>query len=195
MRGAPRLRVRGHRVRLELSGPAVRRHTRVEGSAATSIHRSSFSTPNELGNLPGFETKRAQTGTFGGYSAIVAAGTYLEDGRHRAIVQQTVVVPSRSGLNVLQFNAESLQGDLQLIIDVSTVINQQSTIGLPGDERRVLSFSRSRTLSGPGCAEPKSSKPSYGQAPKPQNYFPIVPRVVARPAVGSGVAEKVLAGS
>jgi probable lipoprotein LpqN len=130
MRGVrPRLRIRGHRVRLELSGPTVHRRTRVEAQRQRrSIGRHLYA-PNELGNLPGFETpKRALTGTLGGYSAIVAAGTYLKDGRRRAIVQQAVVVPSRSGLQVLQFNAESLQGALQLIIDVSTVINQQSRI-------------------------------------------------------------------
>jgi len=85
--------------------------------------------PNELVNLPGYESSAGpQTSTLGGYSAIQTGGSYIKDGVRRAIAQKTVVIPTRGGVYVLQLNADAPYGQIQALMDATEIIDQQTVI-------------------------------------------------------------------
>ena len=85
--------------------------------------------PNELVNLPGYESSAGpKTSTLGGYSAIQTGGSYIKDGVRRAIAQKTVVIPTRGGVYVLQLNADAPYGQIQALMDATEIIDQQTVI-------------------------------------------------------------------
>jgi hypothetical protein len=53
------------------------------------------------------------------------------EGKQRAVAQQTVVVPGKDALFVLQLNAEAPAGQEQVVIDAAQLISEQTTITLP----------------------------------------------------------------
>jgi serine/threonine-protein kinase len=55
-------------------------------------------------------------------------GSYLKDGKRRAITQKTVVVDIPSGIYVLQINADSLYRDFGALVDVNKAIDKEATI-------------------------------------------------------------------
>ena len=69
--------------------------------------------------------------TFDGFDAIDYVGTYVWEGKQRAVGQQTIVVPGKDGLFVLQLNGEAPAGQEQVVIDAANLIREQTTVTLP----------------------------------------------------------------
>ena len=88
--------------------------------------------PAQLDGLPEF-TPRGEPAkdTVGGFEAIDYVGTYVWEGKERAVGQQTIVVPGKDALFVLQLNAEAPRGQEQVVIDAIKLINEQTTITPP----------------------------------------------------------------
>ncbi|WP_102143934.1 LpqN/LpqT family lipoprotein [Mycobacterium hubeiense] len=85
--------------------------------------------PNALKNLPGFRINgNVSTSTVAGFDAVQVGGTYLKDGKPRAIIQKTVVIDSPTGLYGLQLNGDALDRDYQMLADVFKAIDQDATI-------------------------------------------------------------------
>jgi hypothetical protein len=90
--------------------------------------------PGQLNELPEFKPvdgppKRVK---FAGYDAISYVGTYVSDGRARAVGQETIVIPGKDGmLWVLQLNGDAPAGQEQVVIDAANVIRDKTTITLP----------------------------------------------------------------
>jgi hypothetical protein len=86
--------------------------------------------PGELQNLPGYQgTGNGMASTLSGFQAWQISGTYVKDGKTRAVAQKTVVIPTgQGGLFVLQLNADSLQSDQSPLMDATNVIDDQTTI-------------------------------------------------------------------
>jgi len=89
--------------------------------------------PGQLDELPGFKPVNGapQRVTFGGYDAISYVGTYEWEGKSRSVGQETVVIPGKDGLFVLQLNAEATAGQEQVVIDAGDAIRAKTTITLP----------------------------------------------------------------
>lgn len=86
--------------------------------------------PGELQNLPGYQgSGNGMASTLSGFQAWQVSGTYVKDGKTRAVAQKTVVIPTgQGGLFVLQLNADSLQTDQGPLMDATNVIDDQTTI-------------------------------------------------------------------
>lgn len=90
--------------------------------------------PGQLNELPEFKPvdgppKRVK---FAGYDAINYVGTYVSDGRARAVGQETIVIPGKDGLLwVLQLNGDAPEGQEQVVIDAARVIREKTTIAPP----------------------------------------------------------------
>lgn len=88
--------------------------------------------PGAIANLPDYKSIIEPNKTkLGGFDAIQSAGTFVEDGKTRAVAQKTVVVPGKDGLFVLQLNAVALKGQEGVVIDAAKVIDQQTKITAP----------------------------------------------------------------
>ena len=68
---------------------------------------------------------------FDGYDAVSYVGTYTWEGKARAVGQETIVIPAKDGLFVLQLNGEAPQGQEQVVIDAANVIREQTQITAP----------------------------------------------------------------
>ena len=67
----------------------------------------------------------------GGYDAIDYVGTYVWEGKPRAVGQQTIVIPGKDALFVLQLNGEAPEWQEQAVIDAAHLIRERTTIALP----------------------------------------------------------------
>jgi serine/threonine-protein kinase len=88
--------------------------------------------PNELQNLAEYEPVGGVTrGNLNGFPSVSLGGSYVKDGRRRAITQKTVTVPAPGGAFVLQINADSLYRDMSSLTDINKVIDAQATFVMP----------------------------------------------------------------
>lgn len=88
--------------------------------------------PNELQNLAEYEPVGGVTrGNLNGFPSVSLGGSYVKDGRRRAITQKTVTMPIAGGAFVLQINADSLYRDMGSLTDINKVIDAQATIVMP----------------------------------------------------------------
>ncbi len=89
--------------------------------------------PGQLNELPEFKPvqgppKRIK---FSGYDSIDYAGTYVWEGKSRVVGQQTIVIPGKDGLFVLQLNGEAPDGQQQVVLDAADIIREKTAITLP----------------------------------------------------------------
>ncbi|MEI7914637.1 MAG: LpqN/LpqT family lipoprotein [Mycobacteriaceae bacterium] len=85
--------------------------------------------PNEMRNKSGFapisEPVRLK---ISGFDAVEASGTYVMNNAKRAIVQDTVVIPTQGGVYVIQLNADAPEAEKGVVIDAMKVINTGTQI-------------------------------------------------------------------
>ncbi|HPX37854.1 MAG TPA: LpqN/LpqT family lipoprotein [Mycobacterium sp.] len=88
--------------------------------------------PGQLNELPGFSPREAPNrDKVAGYDAIDYVGTYMWDGQRRLVGQQTIVIPGKDALFVLQLNGEAPEGQGQPVVDAVKLMNEQTKITLP----------------------------------------------------------------
>ncbi len=88
--------------------------------------------PGQLNDLPEFTPLgEPEQDSVGGFEAIDYVGTYVWEGKQRAVGQQTIVVPGKDALFVLQLNGQAPAGQEQVVIDAENVIREQTTVTLP----------------------------------------------------------------
>ena len=87
----------------------------------------------QLDELPDFEAVNGppQRTTFDGYDAVSYSGTFIEEGKSRVVGQETIVIPGKDALFVLQLNGEAPKGQEQVVIDAANLIREKTTITLP----------------------------------------------------------------
>ena len=87
----------------------------------------------QLDELPDFEPINGppERTTFGGFDAVSYSGTFVEEGKPRAVGQETIVIPGTGALFVLQLNGEAPKGQEQVVIDAANLIREKTTITLP----------------------------------------------------------------
>lgn len=86
----------------------------------------------QLDELPGFKSDGPpERGTFDGNDSVTYTGTYTWEGEPRAVGQQTIVVPGKDGLFVLQLNGEAPADQEQVVIDAATIIREKTKITVP----------------------------------------------------------------
>ncbi|OBA80673.1 hypothetical protein A9W99_16515 [Mycobacterium sp. 1164966.3] len=79
-------------------------------------------------NWPGYIGGDGQRSTLSGYPAYQIAGSYTKNGVTRMVAQKVVVIESKTGVYVLQLNAEGPQAEANALNDVTGVIDQETTI-------------------------------------------------------------------
>lgn len=84
---------------------------------------------NELADFTAFQDPKMDS--LSGFEAVDYAGTYLRNGQPRVIGQQTIVVPGKDALFVLQLNADAPEGEKQAVIDAAKFIAEQTKISAP----------------------------------------------------------------
>lgn len=88
--------------------------------------------PGQLNELPQFtaihEPRRVKVS---GFDAVNYTGTFVWEGNTRAVGQQTIVIPGKDAVFVLQLNGEAPKGQEQAVIDAAKLIDEQTTITLP----------------------------------------------------------------
>lgn len=88
--------------------------------------------PGQLNNLPDFAPFHTpKLDSVSGFKAIDYTGTYVRQGQPRVIGQQTIVVPGKDALFVLQLNADAPRGEEQPVLDAAKVIDEKTVITLP----------------------------------------------------------------
>ena len=88
--------------------------------------------PAQLNQLPEFSpVGEPNKDTLGGFDAINYVGTYVQEGEPRSVGQQTVVIPGKDALFVLQLNAEAPEGQEDVVIEAFNLISEKTTITLP----------------------------------------------------------------
>jgi len=89
--------------------------------------------PGQLNELPGFNPVEGppQRDKLGGFDSVNYVGTYEWEGKSRSVGQETIVIPGKDALFVLQLNGEAPGGQEQVVIDAAKVIRAQTTIALP----------------------------------------------------------------
>lgn len=88
--------------------------------------------PGQLNELPEFTPREApHSDKVGGYDAIDYVGTYVWEGSKRAVGQQTIVIPGKDAVFVMQLNAEAPTGQEQPVVDAIKLIREQTKITLP----------------------------------------------------------------
>lgn len=88
--------------------------------------------PAQLNQFPEFSPIGEPTrDSLGGFDAINYVGTYVEEGKPRAVGQQTVVIPGKDAVFVLQLNAEAPEGQEDVVIEAADLISEKTTITLP----------------------------------------------------------------
>lgn len=88
--------------------------------------------PGQLNDLPDFKPLGdPEKDSLGGFEAINYIGGYVRDGKPRSVGQQTVVIPGKDALFVLQINAEAPKGQEQAVVDAFTIISEKTTITVP----------------------------------------------------------------
>ena len=66
--------------------------------------------------------------TLGGFDAWQIGGTYTKNGVKHAVAQKTVTILGSDGLFVLQLNADGTEDQMGVLMDATSVIDQQTTI-------------------------------------------------------------------
>ncbi|QNI05642.1 hypothetical protein GAN17_04555 [Mycobacterium kubicae] len=85
--------------------------------------------PGELKNLPGYDgPDNGHGSTLAGFQAWQLGGSYDKNGKKRAVAQKTVVITSPNGLFVLQLDADALDNEGGLLMDATSIIDEQTTI-------------------------------------------------------------------
>lgn len=88
--------------------------------------------PGQLNELPDFKAfGEPERSKLSGFDAIDYVGTYVLDGKTRSVGQQTIVIPGKDSLFVLQLNGEAPEGQEQVVIDAADLIRDQTKITLP----------------------------------------------------------------
>lgn len=88
--------------------------------------------PGQLNGLPEFTAiGEPEKSKVGGFEAIDYVGTYVWEGKKRAVGQQTIVIPGKDAVFVLQLNGEAPEGQEQAVIDAAKIIQEKTTIELP----------------------------------------------------------------
>ena len=89
--------------------------------------------PGQLNELPGFKPVEGppQRDKLSGFDSVTYVGTYVWQGESRSVGQETIVIPGKDALFVLQLNGEAPGGQEQVVIDAATVIRAQTKIALP----------------------------------------------------------------
>lgn len=89
--------------------------------------------PGQLNELPEFTPVDGppERNDLGGFDAIDYVGTYVWEGKKRAVGQETIVIPGKDALFVLQLNGEAPEGQEQVVIDAVKLIREQTKITLP----------------------------------------------------------------
>lgn len=88
--------------------------------------------PGQLNKLPDFSPFHdPKKDSLSGFDAMDYAGTYVRNGQARVIGQQTIVVPGKDALFVLQLNADAPEGEKQTVIDAAKFIAEQTKISAP----------------------------------------------------------------
>ncbi len=87
----------------------------------------------QLDELPGFKPNSGppERTRFDGYDGVRYVGTYVWEGKERAVGQETIVIPGKDGLFVLQLNGEAPKGQEQVVIDAGDFIHEKTKITLP----------------------------------------------------------------
>ncbi len=85
--------------------------------------------PGEMKNLPGYEGDgKGSASQLSGFDAWQIGGTYMRRGAKRAVAQKTVTIPGADGLFVLQLNADGAEDQMQILMDATKAIDDQTTI-------------------------------------------------------------------
>ncbi|MDX1885037.1 LpqN/LpqT family lipoprotein [Mycolicibacterium sp. 120270] len=85
--------------------------------------------PGEMKNLPGYEGDGVGSASqLGGFDAWQIGGTYMKNDVKHAVAQKTVVIPAADGLFVLQLNADGTEDQMGVLMDATSVIDEQTTI-------------------------------------------------------------------
>ncbi|CAN5595238.1 LpqN/LpqT family lipoprotein [soil metagenome] len=85
--------------------------------------------PGELRNLPGFDgPPEGQRDQLGGFDAVQLGGTYADGAKKGMVAQKTVVIPADDGVYVLQLNAFADESEANILMDATSVIDEQTTI-------------------------------------------------------------------
>ena len=89
--------------------------------------------PGQLNELPEFKQIGGEPdrSKFSGYDSITYTGSYVWEGQQRVVGQQTIVIPGKDGLFVLQLNGEAPAGQGEVVIDAVALIRDKTTITLP----------------------------------------------------------------
>ncbi len=88
--------------------------------------------PAQLNDFPEFRpVGEPKKDTLGGFDAINYVGTFVQEGKSRSVGQQTVVIPGKDALFVLQLNAEAPEGQEDVVIEAFNLISEKTTITLP----------------------------------------------------------------
>ena len=88
--------------------------------------------PGQLNKMPDFAPFHDPAkDSLSGFQAIDYAGTYVRKGKPRVIGQQTIVVPGKDALFVLQLNADAPEGEKQTVIDAAKFIAEHTKISAP----------------------------------------------------------------
>lgn len=85
--------------------------------------------PGELKNLPNYEPlAEDDSSTLSGFDAVQLAGHYMLDGKQRIVAQKTVIIPGKDALYVLQMNADGLDGDSDVLMQATALIDERTVI-------------------------------------------------------------------
>lgn len=87
----------------------------------------------QLDELPDFEPTDGppKLVKFAGYDAVNYIGTYTWQGQARAVGQETIVIPGKDGLFVMQLNGEAPKGQEQVVADAADLIREKTKITVP----------------------------------------------------------------
>lgn len=87
----------------------------------------------QLDELPDFKSVGGppERTKFDGYDAVSYAGTYTWQGQSRAVGQETIVIPGKDALFVLQLNGEAPKGQEQAVLDAVDLIRAKTNITVP----------------------------------------------------------------
>jgi hypothetical protein len=105
----------------------------------------------QLDELPGFKSDGPpERGMFDGNDSVTYTGTYTWEGKRRAVGQQTIVVPGKDGLFVLQLNGEAPADQEQVVIGVAIIAAPRTAAARRREavDRIFMNFLRAFRLSG-----------------------------------------------
>jgi hypothetical protein len=85
--------------------------------------------PGELKNLHEYKAiNEGNASMLDGYSAYQLGGTWVDNGQTKIVAQKTVVIPVSGAYYVLQFNADGLESQMDIVSAATDVIDTQTTI-------------------------------------------------------------------